>query len=101
MASRIPASVAGLGLVQNDGEVSPAETESLFNMSGHGHLRSVFGRAIVPGHDPHEAGAIVNLERASPQRAKRIGDASGDADLLAGVAAGILIQFGDANAWRT
>jgi hypothetical protein len=93
--------MAAFGFVQYDREVPSAKGESLFDVSDHGYLGTIFGGPIVPSDYPHDTSAVVNLERSTPQRAKRIRDASGNADLFARVAAGILVQFGDADARRT
>src|SRR5438132_7880393 len=89
-----------LALPQNRGEATTAKAEALLNSPGHGDFRAVTGQAIALTVNPHSTGAIINLENAASQRAKRAAHLSGDGDFLTGVASRVTINFFNAGPGR-
>jgi hypothetical protein len=94
-------SVAPLGFAQDGREIPATQSEALLNVAGYGYFGAGPGNAILSGENPHGTGVIIDEECAASEGPVRIDDPAGNCDLLAGVAARITVDLGDAFSRRT
>jgi len=87
-----PCLMPSFGFPKYGGEGATAEGEALLDVPGDGNLGTVAGYSVALAEDPHDPGAVIDLENSASKSAEGFAYPTGDRHLFMSISSGIAIN---------